>query len=450
MQSISDQDNAEGDVQRLMDAPVPWEVVEAVPDRLDHTEQALDSNVATGSPPGEILPNQRAVPSPVTGATVPQTVPPGQGPAWELVSVRRSGDGRELPLTYRGRMTADRLAVAAKNGGNIRTEQAVDAALQWLAANQHSNGGWDCSMHGGGQETRVLGHDREGAGTDADMAVTGLALLAFLGAGHTHLDGDHRTTVQHGLEFLLRNQAGDGNLAANARLFAKMYCHGMASLALGEAYAMTGDARLRPYVERAIQYTVRSQHAAGGWRYQPGDEGDTSQFGWQVMALRSAELGGYPTPATTRAGMIRFLNSVAAGPYRGLASYRPGTGPTRTMTAEALSCRVFLRVELDRVRTDEAVRFLMQEIPTAGPTNLYYWYYATLALFQIGGEAWETWNTALQERLLAAQLTTGPLAGSWPTATIWGGYGGRVYTTAMGALCLEVYYRHLPLYGSGS
>jgi hypothetical protein len=163
------------------------------------------------------------------------------------------------------------------------------------------------------------------------------------------------------------------------------------------------------------------------------------------MALRSAELGGLATPATTRGGMLRFLNSVATGPYGGLASYRPGTGPTRTMTAEALVCRAFLRADLNPVQTNEAVHFIMQEVPTAGPMNLYYWYYATIALFQVGGEAWETWNVSLQERLLAAQLTAGQMAGSWPTATVWGGYGGRVYTTAMGALCLEVYYRHLPL-----
>ena len=117
------------------------------------------------------------------------------------------------------------------------------------------------------------------------------------------------------------------------------------------------------------------------------------------------------------------------------------------MTAEALACRLFLQVDSDRAAIDEAVRFVMQELPTNGPMNLYYWYYATLALFQTGGDAWTTWNTSLQERLLAAQGTSGELAGSWPTATIWGGYGGRVYTTAMGALCLEVYYRHLPVYG---
>jgi hypothetical protein len=274
-----------------------------------------------------------------------------------------------------------------------------------------------------------------------------LALLALLGGGHTHLDGQHRESVQHGLEFLVRNQAADGNLAGSARLYARMYCHGMATLALGEAYAMTGDLRLRPYVERAAAYTIGAQHPVdGGWRYQPGDQGDMSQFGWQVMALRSTELAGLPLPGRTRAGMIRFLNSVQTGRYRGLASYRPRTRPTRTMTAEALACRLFLELDLNDEATGEAIQFLLQETPQSGEMNLYYWYYATLAVFQIGGEAWEVWNAALQQRLLASQETGGSLAGSWPTDTVWGGYGGRVYTTAMAALCLEVYYRHLPIY----
>jgi hypothetical protein len=137
---------------------------------------------------------------------------------------------------------------------------------------------------------------------------------------------------------------------------------------------MTGDARLKPYLERAIGYTLRAQHpTSGGWRYQPGDEGDTSQFGWQLMALRSAELGGLPIPAATRAGMIRFLNSVTSGPQRGLAGYRPHTAPTRTMTAEALVCRLFLGLKPDAGATNEAVQFLLQETPNAGQINLYYW-----------------------------------------------------------------------------
>jgi hypothetical protein len=118
------------------------------------------------------------------------------------------------------------------------------------------------------------------------------------------------------------------------------------------------------------------------------------------------------------------------------------------MTAEAMVCRMFLGLKQDEAAIREAVAYLLQETPQGGPFNEYYWYYATLALFQLQGDAWEAWNGALQERLLASQETSGTLAGSWPTNTVWGGYGGRVYTTAMNALCLEVYYRHLPVYAS--
>ena len=146
-------------------------------------------------------------------------------------------------------------------------------------------------MHGGGAETRaVLNENRDRAGAKADTGITGLALLAFLGTGHTHLEGEFRTEVQHGLEYLLRQQISSGCMAGEARYYARMYCHGMATLALSEAYAMTGDHRMKSAVQRAIGYSVRSQDApTGGWRYQPGQKGDMSQFGWQVMALRSAE-----------------------------------------------------------------------------------------------------------------------------------------------------------------
>jgi hypothetical protein len=116
------------------------------------------------------------------------------------------------------------------------------------------------------------------------------------------------------------------------------------------------------------------------------------------------------------------------------------------MTAEALVCRLFLRLRLNQAATEEAVAFLMLETPQNGSMNLYYWYYATVALFQIHGNEWEAWNSALQQRLLATQETAGPLAGSWSPNTVWGSYGGRVYSTAMAALCLEVYYRYLPMY----
>lgn len=433
------------DLQRLIDMALPLPSASALADTRDRTGAAEN----TPGEAAEAAPTHPPAAAPLASGDGWLLVPPGGAAAWQLASSQASGIRRELPHSYRSRSAAQRQAMLAAGGGNPFTEAAVQAALQWLAANQDEDGRWDCSLHGGGRETKTLGHDRGGAGAEADTAITGLALLAYLGAGQTHLDGPRATTVRRGLEFLVRSQAADGNLAGNAELFARMYCHGMATLTLSEAYGMTGDSALRPYLERALGYTVRAQHpVTGGWRYQPGDDGDTSQLGWQLMSLHSAQLAGFPIPTATRAGMVRFLNSVTAGPQRGLASYRPRTAPSRTMTAEALVCRMFLGQKQDEAAIREAVAYLLQETPQGGPFNEYYWYYATIALFHLQGDAWEAWNAALQQRLLESQETGGTLAGSWPTNTVWGGYGGRVYTTAMNALCLEVYYRHLPLYAS--
>lgn len=358
----------------------------------------------------------------------------------------RLGDGQPVPELLRLRALPAEGQVAATLGGSVEATAAVEAALAWLASAQEPDGRWDPVRWGGGIELKVAGHDREGAGVDADTGITGLAVLAFLGNGQTHLEGTYRHHVQRGLEYLLRSQDSDGCLAGPARLYAKMYCHGMASLALSEALAMTGDVRIQPYVQRATEYTVRAQHpVSGGWRYQPGDQGDMSQFGWQVMALKSAALAGVRTPHAAREGMLHFLQRCEHGPHGGLAGYRPGTPPSRPMTAESLVCRFFLDLAPDETLVTEATDYLLGDIPQPGQPNLYYWYYGTLALFQVQGEAWDTWNAALQRQLLRIQRSTGPLAGSWDPDTVWGCYGGRVYSTALAALCLEVYYRYLPL-----
>jgi hypothetical protein len=274
-----------------------------------------------------------------------------------------------------------------------------------------------------------------------------LALLAFLAAGQTHEQGQYREQVQKGLDYLLRIQQSNGKLSGNAKPFAAMYCHAMAAFALGEAYALTGDKHLERAVRRATDYIVRAQDRRdGGWRYEPGDPGDTSQLGWQLMALKSAELGGIPIPTTTRNGVMRFLVSVSSGENGGLAAYRPGQRVTRTMTAEAMVCRQLLGMPADSPTATEAADYLLREPPGADRANLYYWYYSTLGLYQLQTDHWVRWNRALQSHLVASQRKSGKLAGSWDPTTIWAGYGGRVYSTAMATLCLEVYYRYLPQY----
>ena len=357
----------------------------------------------------------------------------------------------QLPDTYTDRFAKDRDALVEKRGGSAQTERAVRAALGWLAKAQSKNGGWDASRFGAGAARVVLSQDRRGAGAEADMGVTGLALLAFLGSGHTHTGGAYTHEVANGLEFLRQRQRADGSLYGDAQFFARMYCHSMATFAVCEALALTKDERLEPMARAAVRYTLSMQHPTdGGWRYQRGDTGDTSQLGWQLMTLKSAKLADIDIPQTTWERIDRFLRRVRRGQAGGLAAYRPNSSVSHSMTAEALFCRQLLREQqlgqISDAAREEAIASVAEKIPAASRRNLYFWYYATLALHRssqqstAAAEAWEKWNHALTTTLLTTQQGDG----SWDVNTAWGGCGGRVYTTALSALCLEVYYRYNP------
>ena len=377
-------------------------------------------------------------------------LPPGDTaaiPVPQTPRVRPGGDERRPPDIYSLRTALDRSRLAERHGATPATEKAVKAALKWLADNQETDGRWDAARHGAGRELLVASRNRYRAGIQSDTGTTGLALLAFLASGHTHREGPYGENVRRGLQYLLRVQSADGNLGGGATPFAEMYCHAMATCAMSEAYGMTADERLRQPVRRAIGYTIAAQDpAGGGFRYRPGDPGDTSQCGWQLMALKSAELAGIPIPRETRNGMIRFLRTVSAGKHGGLASYRAAERISRPMTAEALVCWQFLGMPREHPAGNEAGDYLMEELPGEAKVNLYYWYYATLGTYQLQGVYWRRWNDMLRPTLVDGQRKTGPLAGSWDPDTVWGGYGGRVYSTALATLCLEVYFRFLPLY----
>lgn len=391
-----------------------------------------DSLVPVGQP-------KRSVPRP--GADHESALAP------EAPSSRRDQGPESIPEIYRARVSPERAKVVEEMGGSERTEAAVEAALKWLAENQEPDGRWSSAKFGGGKERKVGGHDREGAGAKSDTGVTGLALLAFLGAGQTHQDGRYRETVQKGVAFLMQSQGSDGNLAGEAKTFAYMYCHAMAAFALSECYAMTKDPALERSVRWAVHYTLTAQNRKhGSWRYKPGDKGDTSMLGWQLMVLKSAEMADIPMPKRTREAIVRYLEKISSGLHSGLASYREGLAPSRTMTAEAAVCWEFLDIKRPRLSQDETSEFVLEQLPGRGMANYYYWYYGTLAMYQKQGAAWEKWNAALSRTLVQSQEKSGKLAGSWDPDSVWGGYGGRVYSTAMGALCLEVYYRFLPLY----
>jgi hypothetical protein len=233
-----------------------------------------------------------------------------------------------------------------------------------------------------------------------------------------------------------------------------MYCHAMATYALAEAYGMQSDpksdTRLREPVSRAVAYILENQNESdGGWRYIKTQDSDMSMFGWQLMALKSAEITNIPVPHAAKRRMVQFLKDRSLGQQQGLAGYRVNMPVTPSMTAEALFSKQMLGIQRTHPACTEAVEYLLKNPPKLSDYDLYYWYYGTLAMYQYGGEPWQTWNEALRDRLIADQVKTGDLAGSWDPKDRWGLYGGRLYSTTLSTLCLEVYYRFLPLYNMG-
>lgn len=330
-------------------------------------------------------------------------------------------------------------------GGNSNSEAAVERGLNWIELHQHDEGQWSLNRFTQLCEKHHKSHQCNGAGGPSDTAATGFALLPFLGAGHTHQDGQHQEAISRGLKWLVANQKPDGDLFVGGTGNSHMYSHGIATIALCEAYAMTRDPVLREPAQKAINFIVAAQHpTSGGWRYTPRQDGDTSVFGWQVMALKSGQMAELTIPqATLDKAKLWLAFTGGKGANEGRFGYT-NNSPTLTMTAEALLCLQYLGGERNDPRLIAGSKFLAENLPTKETS--YYWYYGTQVMFHMQGEPWRKWNAALQNSLVETQVKEGSMAGTWDPRDNWEKTGGRVYATALRLLMLEVYYRHLPLY----
>ena len=339
------------------------------------------------------------------------------------------------------------------------TDQAIERGLEFLAKYQRPDGSWRLQDF----DTEVL--------IRSDTAATGLALLAFQGAGYTHLQSRYAAVLDRAIGFLAQHQKPDGDLyipqdpASDQNAW--LYSHSIAALALSEAYGMTQDERLRPIAQKAIDFTVNSQDTRrGGWRYRPNVGSDTSVTGWFMMALHSGRLAGLRVPAETFDNIQKFADQARAGgntphlyrynPYAAdTPEQRHGLRPTAVMTSVGLLIRLYSGWPRERTEMVGGADFLLQHLPSHGNSaqslrDTYYWYYATQVIFQMGGSHWQRWRVSLYPLLIESQISEGPWAGSWapyqPVPDLWSRYGGRLYVTTMNLLSLEVSYRHLPLY----
>ncbi len=343
-----------------------------------------------------------------------------------------------------GRGKAMRAKLVAEGGGTQQSEDAVARGLRWLQAHQNPDGSWRFDL----KDCPCKGRCRNSGDYAAPVPSTAMALLAFLGNGQTQREGEYQETVQKGLYYLCSQMTVTSQGGSFMDTGGKgMYSHGLAAIVLSEAYAMTREQNLEEYAQKSIDFIVSAQDKrGGGWRYQPGMPGDTTVSGWQIMALKSAQMAYLRVPQDTIYRATRFLDSVEFG-QGAQYQYQPKIkeGKELTTTSVGLLCRMYTGWSLDHPGIEQGVKVLARPGPSMD--NMYYNYYATQVMHQWGGAEWRDWNYRMRDYLVRTQSQEGHEAGSWQFNGSWSGPGGRLYNTALAIMTLEVYYRHLPLYG---
>jgi len=393
------------------------------------------------APPRYRPPNTRGTRPPPT-VPAPAPAQPPAAPAFSLSAFFAQRTGRE---SFKA------------EGGTEETQAAVRKALRWLTAHQHASG----RMGAADFPALCLSNACSGTGKRAhDVGVTGLTMLAILGAGLTPKDADHGEALLKGLRYLMTEQDGDGCIGSRKdRRF--VYDHAIATQALAEAYGMTGSVYLRQAAQDGLDFIAKCRNPGLAWRYGiRSKENDTSVTAWMTLALVSGREAGLTVDDGAFDGVRTWLGR-ATDPKTGRIGYTsPDTGPVRSpavldlfppdkseaTTAAGLVCSLFLKASPNREVIRRGLSRLLAAPPVwdrrAGTVDLYYWHFGTLAAFQAGGTTWKTWNEAMVPVITAHQRTDGDEAGSFDPVGPWGIDGGRVYATALMALCLETYYRY--------
>ncbi len=306
---------------------------------------------------------------------------------------------------------------------------SLDRGLEHMAAKQRADGSWF-----------------------ENNAVNALALLAFMGQGHTPGRGPYRDVLERGKQYLLASQNDDGFIQTTPGAGGgSMYIHALSTLALAEMYGMDFDPKTELALRKAVDLIVRAQSPSGGWRYapQPGDQ-DMSVTVMQVVALRAANNAEVPVPAATIEKAIGYVRTCAAA--GGGFSYTAGAGATPQMAA-AGTLSLQLLGQYGDERLGPALEYLAK-IPVAwggGGVGFFYYfhYYAIQAQYQAGGKWWTNWHPQVRELLLTKQNADGswdgpPDASHEVNASLVG--PDKIYSTAMACLVLEIYNHYLPAY----
>jgi len=320
--------------------------------------------------------------------------------------------------------------------GGKSTKGTVDLGLEWLKLHQDPDGRWDAD--GFHERCRLNRCGGPGAAT-ADHPTTGLALLAFLGAGETHKHGRYKKVVKSALKYLKKAQGPEGNFGT-ARIPAERDAHAIATLAMCEAYGLTASPLFKQSAQAAVDFLQRSFYA------------DTSASLWRILALRSAKAAKLRLDPkamdVARAWLDRVTEPNSGRVYCGYSMYPPADLLTRT--AAGAFCRVLTGEDPKKSRAiARATDLCLSALPREGAvTEPVYWYFATMLLFQVGGDPWKAWNAGLKDAGLATQRRDGDEKGSWDPAGPNRTTLGRAGATALMTMNFEVYYRYSRVFGT--
>jgi hypothetical protein len=380
-----------------------------------------------------------------------------------------ASEGEVLGL-YSLRTAPKREELVAQLGGTPASEAAVALGLEWLARHQSDAGHWgpDClgkAPQSRCEKPRVCDGPPGGA---YEAALTGLALLALQAGGHYDFNGHaYSSHVAKGLHCLVEQQGLDGELVGSQNILADkpgmpnrfercfMYEHAIATFALAEACAVARasgrhpDSTLLEAAIKAEKFIEAQQHADGGWRYTTNlnEPSDSSVSGWAMLALKSCREAGISVSDPTVTQMVQFFQR-QADPLTGRTHYQTPTFSTDALTGVGMLVDQFVLHRRSSPLNSLAAPYLADMAErqwgqgSSQQHDYYLWYNCTLAMYQAGGEPWERWNEVVRELVVSLQVHgDGCDRGSWLPDDQWGVFGGRVYSTALATLTLEVYYR---------
>lgn len=354
--------------------------------------------------------------------------------------------------------------VRAANGGAAKDfDIAIEMAQAFLGKGQERDGGWPVKLLPNKgwplDDTQTFQWGRVG--------VSSLVLLSFLADGHTWNkepngpQSKYGLLVQNGLRFLVRSQdPGSGRIGpGEGERVHFMYNHAMATLALSEGAALTGDPDLLEHVQKAVDYAAKTQTNGGGWNYFGHKEvDDISVSAWQVQALLAAREAGANVPdETLRKALALFKRATIPG--QGRVAYRlPDDDGVYTPSLAAMG--LMIRQLAGESSGQADLRPLATKVVAAAPkvkipewthgwkpdgkTDLarsafdpYMLYYSTYALFFAGGAEWKEWSGSVLKSIVGMQDYDGAWHPNDPSAY----KGGTYYSTALCLLCLQVHHR---------